>query len=570
MRPLSLSALSSCAPTSQQSTIANAYVTKELPIAQDGLLANIGPNGAKSSGAYPGIVIASPSTSNPDYLYTWTRDSSLVFKALVDQLIASGGSTMSMSSLIDMFVTAEANIQQVTSPSGNVTTGGLGEPKFMINETAFTGAWGRPQRDGPALRATTLITYANWLLQQDNVFYVTSALWPVIQLDLDYVASSWNLSTYDLWEEVYAYSFFTSAVQHRALREGSALAATLGHSDLESNYASQADRLLCFLQSFWNSTSGYIVANPGVQRSGIDANTVLASIHTFDVDAGCDATTYQPCSDKALANLKVYVDSFRGVYTINSGVPENGAVATGRYFEDVYQGGNPWYLTTFAVAEQLYDALIVWDNQGYLDVTDVSLDFFRTFDVSVSTGTYTASGSTYGTLMCAIQSFADGFVAINANYTPSDGSLAEQYSRTDGIPVSAVDLTWSYASALTAFAALEGQPPVTWGAQALSVPSTCYSPVSVTFNVDATTVFGENIYLTGSLPTLSSWDASTAIPMSSANYPIWSTTASLPADTPIQYKYIRKDANSVIWESDPNNAFTTVASGSQTLDDLWR
>ncbi|KAI5981706.1 glycoside hydrolase family 15 protein [Pisolithus albus] len=540
MRPLSLSALSSCAPTSLQSTVANAYVTKELPIAQAGLLANIGPNGAKSSGAYPGIVIASPST----------RSST--------NFIASGGSAASMSSLIDMFVSAEANIQQVASPSGNVTTGGLGEPKFMINETAFTGAWGRPQRDGPALRATTLITYANWLLQQDNVLYVTSALWPVIQLDLDYVASSWNLSTYDLWEEVYAYSFFTSA------------AATLGHSDLESNYAFQADRLLCFLQSFWNSSSGYIIANPGVQRSGIDANTVLASIHTFDVDAGCDATTYQPCSDKALANLKVYVDSFRGVYTINSGVPENEAVATGRYFEDVYQGGNPWYLTTFAVAEQLYDALIVWNKQGYLDVTDVSLDFFRTFDVSVSTGTYTASSSTYGTLMCAIKSFADGFVAVNANYTPSDGSLAEQYSRTDGLPVSAVDLTWSYASALTAFAALEGQSPVTWGAQALSVSSTCYSPVSVTFNVDATTAFGENIYLTGSLPALSSWDASTAIPMSSANYPIWSTTASLPPDTPIQYKYIRKDANSVTWESDPNNAFTTVASGSQMLDDLWR
>ncbi|KAI6098118.1 glycoside hydrolase family 15 protein [Pisolithus sp. B1] len=570
MRPLSLSALSSCASTSQRSVIVNAYVTKELPIAQAGLLANIGPNGAKSSGAYPGIVIASPSMSNPDYLYTWTRDSSLVFKALVDRLIAGDGSAVSISSLTDMFVTAETNIQQVTNPSGNVTMGGLGEPKFIINETAFTGAWGRPQRDGPALRATTLITYANWLLQQDNASYVTSALWPVIQLDLDYVGSSWNLSTYDLWEEVYALSFFTSAVQHRALREGSALATTLGHSDLAGNYAFQADHLLCFLQSFWNSTPGYVVANPGVHRSGIDANTVLASIHTFDVDAGCDATTYQPCSDKALANLKVYVDSFRRVYTINSGIPENEAIATGRYFEDGYQGGNPWYLTTFAVAEQLYDALIVWAKQGCMNVTDVSLDFFRMFDVSVSTGTYATSSSTYGTLMRAIQAFADGFIAINANYTPSDGSLAEQYSRTNGTPVSAVDLTWSYASALTAFAALEGQAPVTWGAQALSVPSTCYSPVSVTFNVNATTVFGENIYLTGSIPALSSWDASTAVLMSSANYPIWSTTVSLPADTPIQYKYIRKDASSVIWESDPNNAFTTVASDSQTLEDLWR
>lgn len=77
-----------------------------------------------------------------------------------------------------------------------------------------------------------------------------------------------------------------------------------------------------------------------MQRSNVDANTVLASIHTFDADAGCDPVTYQPCSDKALSNLKVYVDSFRDVYSINSGIPSGDAVATGRYPEDVYQGGN--------------------------------------------------------------------------------------------------------------------------------------------------------------------------------------------------------------------------------------
>jgi glucoamylase len=75
-------------------------------------------------------------------------------------------------------------------------------------------------------------------------------------------------------------------------------------------------------------------------RSGIDANTVLASIHTFDPAAGCDPTTFQPCSDKALANLLVYVDSFRSVYAINAGIPENHAPATGRYQEDVYFDGN--------------------------------------------------------------------------------------------------------------------------------------------------------------------------------------------------------------------------------------
>lgn len=67
---------------------------------------------------------------------------------------------------------------------------------------------------------------------------------------------------------------------------------------------------------------------------------MLTSIHTFDPDAGCDVTTFQPCSDKALANLKVYVDSFRSVYSINAGFAENTGVATGRYKEDVYYSGN--------------------------------------------------------------------------------------------------------------------------------------------------------------------------------------------------------------------------------------
>lgn len=89
-------------------------------------------------------MIASPSTSNPDYLYTWTRDSSLTFKALIDQFTT--GEDTSLRSLIDDFVTAEATLQQVTNPSGSVSTGGLGEPKFYINETAFEGSWGRPQR----------------------------------------------------------------------------------------------------------------------------------------------------------------------------------------------------------------------------------------------------------------------------------------------------------------------------------------------------------------------------------------------------------------------------------------
>ncbi|KAI0821308.1 glucoamylase [Irpex lacteus] len=555
-----------------QSTV-DSYIASEGPIAKTGLLANIGSSGSKSQGAKPGIVVASPSTSNPDYLYTWTRDSALVFKAIIDQFTT--GQDTSLRSLIDSYVAAQTSLQQVSNPSGTVSTGGLGEPKFNIDESAFTGAWGRPQRDGPALRATALISYSNWLISNSNSSWVTSKLWPVIKLDLDYVANNWNQSTFDLWEEVNSSSFFTTAVQHRALREGAALATKIGQTSVVSGYTTQAGNLLCFLQSYWNPTGGYITANTGGGRSGKDANTVLTSIHTFNPAAGCDATTFQPCSDKALANLKVYVDAFRSIYGVNSGISSSAAVAVGRYPEDSYYNGNPWYLAVFGVAEQLYDALNVWKAQGSLNVTSTSLPFFQQFSSSVTAGTYASTSTTYTTLTSAIKTFADGFIAVNAKYTPSNGGLSEQFDKSSGSPTSAVDLTWSYASALTAFAARNGTTYPGWGANGLTTSCSSSgggggSTVAVTFNVQATTVFGENIFLTGSVDALKNWSPDNAIALSAANYPTWSVTVNVPANTAIQYKYIRKNNGAVTWESDPNNQFTSPASGTYTLNDNWR
>ncbi|EIN06838.1 glucoamylase [Punctularia strigosozonata HHB-11173 SS5] len=571
--------LASVSSALAQTASAAAYVVTESPIAKAGLLANIGPSGSKSSGAKAGIVIASPSTTNPDYLYTWTRDSSLVFKAIIDQYTT--GLDTSLRGLIDDFFTAESTLQQVSNPSGTVSTGGLGEPKFNIDETAFTGAWGRPQRDGPALRATALITYANYLYGSGNTTFVTNTLWPVIKLDLDYIANNWNQTTFDLWEEVSSSSFFTTAVQHRSMREGAALATKLGVTALASTYTSAADSLLCFLQSYWNPTGGYITANTGGGRSGKDANTVLTSIHTFDPAAGCDAVTFQPCSDKALANLKVYVDSFRSIYSINSGIASNAAVATGRYPEDSYYNGNPWYLTTLAVAEQLYDALIVWNAQGSLTVTATSLPFFQQFSSSVTAGTYASSSTTFATLTTSIKTFADGFVAIVAKYTPSGGGLSEQYDKATGAQLSAADLTWSYAAALTAFEARSGTTFASWGAAGLTTSCSAGTStgsgsgsgadtVTVNFQETATTTFGENIYLVGSISELGNWDPNSAIALSAANYPNWQVSVALPPSTAIQYKYIRIFNGAVTWESDPNRSLTTPASGSANENDTWR
>lgn len=93
-----------------------------------------------------------------------------------------------------------------------------------------------------------MITFANHLLANNNQSFVTQTLWPIIENDLGYVQNNWNETTFDLWEEIDSSSFFTTAVQHRALREGAALATVLGQTSTGSGYTTQADSLLCFLQ----------------------------------------------------------------------------------------------------------------------------------------------------------------------------------------------------------------------------------------------------------------------------------------------------------------------------------
>jgi glucoamylase len=40
-----------------------------------------------------------------------------------------------------------------------------------------------------------MMQYAEWLLKNGNSTYVEKSLWPVIQLDLDYVATYWREPT---------------------------------------------------------------------------------------------------------------------------------------------------------------------------------------------------------------------------------------------------------------------------------------------------------------------------------------------------------------------------------------
>ncbi|WP_310604609.1 alpha-amylase family glycosyl hydrolase [Anaerosporobacter sp.] len=102
--------------------------------------------------------------------------------------------------------------------------------------------------------------------------------------------------------------------------------------------------------------------------------------------------------------------------------------------------------------------------------------------------------------------------------------------------------------------------------------------ISVRFKVNnATTNYGSNVYLVGSVYELGNWDVTKAIgPLFNSTssigmYPTWFYDVNVPAGTTIQYKFIKKDASgNVIWESGNNHTAVTPATGTQTFSVDWQ
>lgn len=169
---------------------------------------------------------------------------------------------------------------------------------------------------------------------------------------------------------------------------------------------------------------------------------------------------------------------------------------------------------------------------------------------------------------------------IIAIYAQNNGSLSEQYSKSNGSPLSPYDLTWSYAAFLTAAARRAGIVPHSWGeTSASSVPEVCSSTgvqgsyttatatsfpanqtpatgtatttgpattatttaqpgtttssskasttsssctvatsVAVTFDEIATTIYGQAIKICGNDSILQDWNTGSAIPLSANQY----------------------------------------------------
>ena len=407
------------APLPQSREALDAHYQRSI----DGVLANVEPSGA---------VLASPSRSDPNYYYHWSRDAALTMKVLADLAFDSKTRPELRARFLkqlDAWIRWESGLQQQNKLTG------LGEPRYNLDGTTNLDPWGRPQNDGPALRAITAIRIAEAWMNEGRFQEVQSRLYSavlpantLIKRDLEYVAHHWREPSFDLWEEELAFHFYTLVAQKTALNKGAILARTLNDPGAAEFYQAQAQEIEQFLAQFYDASTGTIryaiqkVSGLPHKTQSLDIAVILSAIETFD-------GTFQMTPTPVIATLRGLIQEFLARYPINQNSPSNDASkgalgpALGRYPEDIYDGagfsgGNPWFLATLAAAEL------------YCDLA--------------KTGVYSKALAR----SLALPQFNRVLRHLN-----SAGDMNEQFNRTTGYEQGARHLTWSYAAYITAYRA---------------------------------------------------------------------------------------------------------------------
>jgi glucoamylase len=354
----------------------------------------------------PGATIASPEQAVTDYYYHWVRDSALTYMTVHRLYEESSGSqkAMYLRRFLD-FVDFSALIQ---------TTSNLGKPKFEVNGQPYTAPWCEPQYDGPALRAITMMAFAQTLTKEGHGDIVRTKILPVLTKDIAIVKSAWRNTSCDLWEEIYGDHFYTRMVQRRAMFEAEKIANLINQD--AGSLQSEVQAISAEILKHWDAQKGYFVATLNrtdglsYKTSNLDASIVLAVLHGYTDDG------FLPLLDARVASSVQAVLHGFTFYGVNKTCQGLGP-AIGRYPEDVYFGGNPWVLLTAATSQYFYRA--------YLE--------------AIEKGDKSAS-------LYLVQ--AEQELARVKYHAPNDGAFAEQIDRNTGYMISARDLTWSHTEVL--------------------------------------------------------------------------------------------------------------------------
>ncbi|WP_405014315.1 carbohydrate-binding module family 20 domain-containing protein [Kitasatospora sp. NBC_01539] len=118
------------------------------------------------------------------------------------------------------------------------------------------------------------------------------------------------------------------------------------------------------------------------------------------------------------------------------------------------------------------------------------------------------------------------------------------------------------AAALLALLPVLALAPSAGAADARTVPAT--------FEVEAPAQYGQNLYLTGSVPELGGWEPVHAVALDSTDALHWRVTLPLPAGTRFTYKYQLRDPNGgLVWSPGADRTLATGSERPMIVHDTW-
>ncbi len=381
----------------------------------------------------PGCVLASPSWENTatnvsqDYVYNWTRDAAITAIELAAGPLPT---TQPLTNYVQFAHTCQNEASNI---------GHFDRASFLISGTPRN--W-TDQTDGPALQTLAILQlYA----QLDVQTQATAST--VIAANLNFLQNAYQGQTCNLWEEEYGASFFARSVQLQCLQAITANTAGIG---VPAWLSTAIPWLQNALASHWNGQCYQsTLPVPTDYRAPYDPNidVVMAAIYGAIpvTDTKLLATAAQLRSQWADPGSAYF-------YPINGADQQRGiGPLLGRYPGDVYDGetdvqagDHPWAVSTANFAELYYRLAGKIIFGGTVPSDSLSAGFFSQVGVDAS--------NTSAAAAAALQAAGDQM--LQAVIFHSDNlELSEQFDATTGYEKSVSNLSWSYASFLSAIRA---------------------------------------------------------------------------------------------------------------------
>ncbi len=398
-------------------------------VASDGLVFEDPVNAGVLS--QPGCVLASPSWENSatqvrqDYVYNWTRDAAIVAIEL------AAGPLATSQPLIDY-----VQFAQICQNSA-INLGHFDRASFLINGTPR--AW-TDQTDGPALQTLAILQLFGQLDAPTQT--VAKA---VIAANLNFLQNAYQGETINLWEEEYGASFFTRSVQLKCFQ---AIAANNLGIPVPGWLSTAVPWLENALASHWNGQyyRSLLPVPTDFGRAPYDPNIDIVAAAIYGAVALTDTKLL---ATAALLRSQWADPASKYFYPINGADQQRGiGPMLGRYPGDMYDGDtdaqvgdHPWAVTTANFAELYYRLAKQITSAGTVPLDSLSASFFSQIGINAS--------PTPAAAAAALQSAGDQM--LQAVVFHSDHlELSEQFDATSGYEKSVRNLSWSYASFLSA------------------------------------------------------------------------------------------------------------------------